>query len=177
MMPNVVMPGEDIAPTTKACLLVLFDGTLAQACPMKSLFAAKDLDVFVLPVIAQDGFRVPDALMMKDLGPTLLHNLALCELSTDIEHIHSLIRHIFAEIAVTFIPQENEHVLETKAATIASRMLTKATKSTSSVKFGPTAFVSSLTTLREHGAVAPPVVPPPDGVEHEDAWSLAVQEI
>merc|ERR1711879_371117 len=94
---------------------------------IKAMLAASRLTTNLIPIIAEDGFRFPQAAMMdsvRDEAPKLFEACGLSrELPGDI--IVKLIENLFKEIAIVFSPQNyssTEELLNVKADDCAYRL-------------------------------------------------------
>jgi len=112
-------------PAVKICIFVLSNGAFSQPYYIKIMISIAERQSKFIPIIAEDGFRFPDKMMLENIEKEAPAILVPYGINLDPKTIAELIANLFMEIAVVFSPQDyssNESLLKTKARDIADRV-------------------------------------------------------
>ncbi|CAE8591418.1 unnamed protein product [Polarella glacialis] len=121
MVPYIMAADEEAMPTVRILVVICSQGCFANPEIAKVLLSSAALSFTVLPIIAEDSFRIPT----KDFYDEALASAGTTSMSRKLSRA-AVIKQIFQEIAVAFQPQgysASVQDLEVKAKTIAFRLL------------------------------------------------------
>ncbi|CAE8608411.1 unnamed protein product [Polarella glacialis] len=122
MVPYIMTANEEAMPTVQIIVVLCSQGCFANPDIARVLVSSAARSLTVLPIIAEDGFRIPT----KDFYDEVLVTAGTTSMPAKPSHLAAVIKQVFQEIAVGFNPQGNSasvQDLEVGAKTIAFRLL------------------------------------------------------
>ncbi|CAE8652094.1 unnamed protein product [Polarella glacialis] len=122
MVPYIMTANEEAMPTVQIIVVLCSQGCFANPDIARVLVSSAARSLTVLPIIAEDGFRIPT----KDFYDEVLATAGTTSMPAKPSHLAAVIKQVFQEIAVGFNPQGNSasvQDLEVRAKTIAFRLL------------------------------------------------------
>jgi len=121
LVPSILPYDQELPETADTVLLFCTSGCFTQTHFIRTIVGAAARKLKILPVIAEDSFRVPGKDVRKQLHAALPAGLEMGGYST--EDVAAIIWDVFKQIAVSFTPNaSSDMVLQLRSREIASRV-------------------------------------------------------